>query len=246
LKHSLSKNSYSMPRVLCVIPARGGSKRLPRKNIRMLWGKPLIVYTIEAAKKASHISDFLVSSEDNEIIEVARKYNAPVPFVRPAELSGDKIRNIDVVDHALRFMEGAKGITYDIIVLLQPTSPVRDPGHIDRAVELLWNSDCDSLASVKGPFKKRDPILKAIRDGILEDYSPVNDPKNVEPFYLYNASLYAVKRDYFVRHKKLISPKQIPLIMDKFHSVDVDTDADFLVAESYINYLKKQNKDNLL
>ncbi|MBW1705216.1 MAG: acylneuraminate cytidylyltransferase family protein [Deltaproteobacteria bacterium] len=233
-------------KVLAIIPARGGSKRLPRKNIREICGRPLLAYTIKAARNAERITHFLVSSEDNEIIEVARKYNAPVPFVRPAELSGDKVRNIDVVDHALRFMEGAKGVTYDIIVLLQPTSPVRDHGHIDSAVELLWNSDCDSLASVKGPFKKRDPILKAIRNGILEDYSPVKDLKNVEPFYLYNASLYAVKRDYFVRHKKLISPKQIPLIMDKFHSVDVDTDADFLVAESYINYMKNQNKDNSL
>ena len=233
-------------KVLAVIPARGGSKRLPRKNIKMLSGKPLVAYTIDAAKKAERITDFLVSSEDKEILEVARKYHAPVPFVRPAELSGDKIRNIDVVDHALRFMEDAKGITYDIIVLLQPTSPIRDPGHIDMAVDLLWNSDCDSLASVKGPFKKRDPILKAIRKGILEDYSTIKDPKNIEPFYLYNASLYGVKRDYFVKHKKLISPKQIPLVMDVFHSVDVDTEADFLMAESYINYMKNQEKDNSL
>ncbi len=233
-------------KVLAIIPARGGSKRLPRKNIRELYGRPLLAYTIEAARNAERITHFLVSSEDPEIIEIAQSYGAPVPFVRPVDLATDKVRNIDVVDHALKFMEDAKGITYDIIVLLQPTSPIRDPEHIDRAVELLWNSDCESLASVKGPFKKRDPILKAIRDGILEDYSPVKDPKNIEPFYLYNASLYAVKRDYFVQHKKLISPKQIPLIMDVFHSVDVDTEADFLVAESYINYMINQKKDNPL
>jgi len=231
------------PKVLGVIPARGGSKRLHRKNIRMLAGRPLIAYTIEAAQRAKSLTDYLVSSEDDEIIGIAEEYGAPVPFKRPPELATDEVRNIDVVDHALRFMEKANGIIYDIIILLQPTSPIRDPKDIDRSVDLLWPSQCDTLASVKGPYKKRDPILKAIRDGILEDYIPLRDPKNVEPFYLYNAALYAVKRQYFVRHKKLISPRQIPLVMDQIHSVDVDTDADRVVAEAYMNYMSFQGRE---
>jgi CMP-N,N'-diacetyllegionaminic acid synthase len=227
------------PKVLAVIPARGSSKRFPNKNIRMLAGKPLIAWTIEAAQKARRLTHYLVSSEALLIMEVARNYGAPVPFTRPEELATDTVRNIAVVSHALKFMEADKGVTYDIIVLLQPTSPIRNPAHIDQAVDMLWKSDLDSVASVKGPFKKRDPILKAIRGGVMEDYCPVADPANAEPFYLYNAALYAVRRDYFVKNKKLISPRQVPLVMDPIYSVDVDTEADFLMAETYLKYLAK-------
>jgi CMP-N,N'-diacetyllegionaminic acid synthase len=232
------------PKVLGVIPARGSSKRLPNKNIRMLAGKPLVAWTIEAAQKAKRLTHWLVSSDGSLIIDVAKKYGAPVPFIRPPELATDTVRNIAVVDHALKFMEAKMQITYDIIVLLQPTSPIRNPDHIDQAVDRLWESDLDSAVSVKGPFKKRDPILKAIRNGILEDYCPVDNPENVEPFYLYNAALYAVKRDYFIKHNKLISPRQIPLIMDAIYSVDVDTKADFLIAETYLNYLATKDAIN--
>ena len=228
---------------LGVIPARGGSKRLLRKNIKVLAGKPLISYTIEAARNAESLTDYLVSSEDREIISIAEQYGAPVPFVRPASLATDKVRNIDVVYHALQHMESEGGIKYDIIVLLQPTCPIRDPQHIDIAVEKLSNTEIDTVVSVKGPFKKRDPILKAIRNGVLEDYYPVENANKVEPFYLYNAALYAVKRDYFVKYKKLISPKQLPLVMDQFHSIDIDTEADFLVAEAYINFMQNNRKE---
>ena len=139
-------------------------------------------------------------------------------------------------------MEAKKQIVYDIIMLLQPTSPIRNPVHIDNAVDMLWQSDLDSVVSIKGPYKKRDPILKAIRNGILEDYCPVDDPADTEPFYLYNAALYGVKRDYFTKHNKLISPRQVPLMMDPIYSVDVDTEADFLMAETYMNFLAKTRR----
>jgi CMP-N,N'-diacetyllegionaminic acid synthase len=194
----VKKNTSIRPKVLGVIPARESSKRLPHKNIKILAGKPMVAWTIEAARKAKRLTDWLVSSDGSQIIEVAKKFGAPVPFIRPPELATDTIRNIAVVGHALKFMEAKMQITYDIIVLLQPTSPIRNPDHIDQAVDRLWESDLDSVASVKGPFKKRDPILKAIRNGVLEDYCPVDNPADAEPFYLYNAALYAVKRDYFI------------------------------------------------
>jgi CMP-N-acetylneuraminic acid synthetase len=236
------KNSVKLPKVLGVIPARGSSKRFPNKNIRMLAGKPLIAWTIEAAQKAKRLTDYLLTSDALLITDIAKNYGAPVPFIRPAELATDTVRNIEVVAHALKFMETEKQIVYDIIVLLQPTSPIRNPAHIDQAVDRLWESDLDSVVSVKGPFKKRDPILKAIRNGVLEDYCPVEDPANTEPFYMYNAALYAVKRDYFIKHNKLISARQVPLIMDPIYSVDVDTEADFLMAETYLNYLAKTRR----
>jgi CMP-N-acetylneuraminic acid synthetase len=238
----LKKNNAKLPKVLGIIPARGSSKRFANKNIRMLAGKPLIAWTIEAAQKAKRLSDYLLTSDALLITDIAKNYGAPVPFIRPAELATDTVRNIEVVAHALKFMETEKQIVYDIIVLLQPTSPIRNPAHIDQAVDRLWESDLDSVASVKGPFKKRDPILKAVRNGVLEDYCPVEDPANSEPFYMYNAALYAVNRDYFIKHNKLISARQVPLLMDPIYSVDVDTEADFLMAETYLNYLAKTRR----
>jgi CMP-N-acetylneuraminic acid synthetase len=236
-KPNSSSGPPASPRVLAVIPARGGSKRLPRKNIMNLCGHPLIAYTIRAAQRCRQISDLLVSSEDKEIRAAARAYGAPVPFARPAELSGDRIRNIDVVGHAMAFMEEKTGRPYDILVLLQPTCPIRDPSHIDDAILKLWSSELETSVSVKGPFQKRDPILKRIEDGVLEPFCRGDGAEKNEPFYLYNASIYAVKRSYFIRSKRLISPKQIPIVMDAYHSVDIDTEADFRVAETYLNYL---------
>lgn len=233
----MSTDSSLKPRALGVIPARGGSKRLPRKNVLPVAGHPLIAHTILAAQDCAMLTDWLVSSDDDEIIDIARRYDAPVPFKRPPELGGDEIRNIAVVGHALEFMEQRTGQAYDIVVLLQPTCPIRDPAHIDEAVRLLHDSDFDTLASVKGPFKKRDPILKAIRDGVLEPYCRDEDDGDIEPFHLYNASIYAAKRDYFVTHEKFISKRQVPLPMDALHSIDIDDASDLLVAEAYFRYL---------
>jgi CMP-N-acetylneuraminic acid synthetase len=226
------------PRALGVIPARGGSKRLPRKNIIPVAGHPLIAHTIVAAAGSRALTDWLVTSDDDEIISVAKRYGAPVPFKRPAELGDDAVRNIETVGHALLFMENVTAKPYDIVVLLQPTCPIRDSAHIDQAIQLLWESDLDTAVSVKGPFKKRDPILKAIRGGVLEPYVK-DEPESadVEPFYLYNASIYAARRDYFLRAGKLISRRQIPLVMDRYHSSDIDELADVAIVEAYFQHL---------
>ena len=222
-----------------MIPARGGSKRLERKNLRLLDDLPLIAHTIRAAAQATRLTDWLVSSEDPEILEVARAHGAPTPFVRPPELAGDKVRNIETMRHALEFMEDQTGQLYDIVLLLQPTSPIRDPAHIDQAVELLWASPLDTLASVKGPYRKRDSILKRIdEEGVLADYRTDGKPR--EPFYIYNAALYAAKREYFLREQKLVSERQVPLPMDALHSIDVDTETDLVIAEACIRHMKER------
>ena len=229
------------PRVLAVIPARGGSKRLPRKNITKIGKHPMIAYSIMAANDAKLVTDLLVSSEDDEILEVARKYGASTPFKRPANLATDEVRNIDVVLHALEYMENEKGEKYDIIVLLQPTAPIRSAEHIDEAVKRLWESDLPTLAAVKGPFQKRDPVLKRIdSDGNLVAYCNDPDLDNREPFFIYNAALYAVKRDFFISEKKYISERQVPLIMDKYYSTDVDELADLIIAEAYMEQLNRK------
>lgn len=217
-------------KTLAVIPARGGSKRLPRKNIKLLNDHPLVAYTIEAAKRSKLLTDFLVSSDDDEIIEVSKCYGAPVPFKRPFDISGDQIRNNSTLMHALQWMESSRGFEYDIVILLQPTCPIRDNTHIDRVIELLSNSDCDTLASVKGPFAKRQPTLKKLVGNRLYSYAgDLNNPN--EPFYLYNASIYAAKRNYFVENNSFFSAEQVPFFMGRFCSLDIDDVVDFEIVE---------------
>jgi CMP-N,N'-diacetyllegionaminic acid synthase len=217
-------------RTLAVIPARGGSKRLPRKNIKCLNGHPLIAYTIEAAKNSNTLTDFVVSSDDEEIISVARKYGAPVPFVRPKEIATDETRNNATLMHALKWMEGYNKIKYDLVMLLQPTCPIRDHSHIDLAIKLLAESNCDTLASVKGPFVKRHPTLKRLVEGRIKNYAICLDNSN-EPFFIYNAAIYAARRNYFVEQNSFFSSEQIPLFMGKVCSQDIDELLDFQIVE---------------
>lgn len=182
---------------LGVIPARGGSKRIPRKNLIPLCGKPLIQWTIEAAANSS-LTDWVVSTEDYEIGRVASDLGAYV-VRRPEELADDLASSDAVALHALDWMGGA----YDIVVLLHPTSPVRDWKHIDEACSTLWASTAPSLASVE--YAKRS--------------------------YRHNASIYAVK----VPFKTLYCDQTIPYLMDRAHSVDIDDEVDFRIAEAVLS-----------
>jgi CMP-N-acetylneuraminic acid synthetase len=102
----------------------------------------------------------------------------------------------------------------------------------------------DTVVSVKGPYKKRDPILKRLRNGILEGYCDHENPEHIDPFYLYNASIYGAKRDYLLRQKRLVSSKQVPLIMDPYHSIDVDTELDFRIAEICIKHMESRREES--
>jgi CMP-N,N'-diacetyllegionaminic acid synthase len=181
-------------KVLGIIPARGNSKRVPRKNLRPLCGKPLIQWTIEAANAATSLTSLVVSTEDEEIRDVAIGLGGYV-IRRPDEIADDLASSDAVALHALEWMGG----DYDIVVLLHPTSPVRDPKHIDQAVSALWASTAPSLASVE--YAKRS--------------------------YRHNASIYAVK----VPFTSLYNDQTIPFLMDKAHSVDIDDEIDFKIAE---------------
>ena len=231
-----------MKKVLAIIPAREGSKRIKKKNLLLLAGKPLIYYTIMAAKQSKYIDDWLVSSDSNEIIKVSKLLDAPVYFKRPKSLSGDRIRNSEVMIHAVKFMEKKNNCKYDFIFLLQPTSPFRKKNDIDKAIKLLANSKLDSIASVRGPYFKKDPNLKKIdKKGNLVDYKKVIK-ENFEPFYIYNASIYGIKRKSLLRNKKFVTKKQIPFLMDETHSVDINDEHDILIANALMQRLKKNEK----
>jgi len=222
----------NFPNVLAVIPARGGSKRIPRKNIKLIDGMPLIGYTILASKKSKLITDCIVSTDDVEIAEAAKKLSGNVPFIRPKELATDEVRNSEVLIHSLEYMEDKRNIKYDIVLLLQPTCPNRKAGQIDEAILRLHNSSADTIAGIKGPYKKRDPILKKIdENGMLKNI--INgDIGYTDEFYLYNACLYGVKREYLLKHVKFTSCNEIPILMEDRYSIDIDNPFDVIVAEA--------------
>ena len=218
-------------------------EKIKKKNKKIINGHPMIAWTINEAKKTKKISDLIVSTDCEKIMKIAREYGASTPFKRPSRLSKSNIDNYAVIDHSLKFMEKTLKIKYDIIILLQPTSPVRDFKHIDgnnfKTLELL---DLILLRVLKVLLKK-DPIIKKIKNNKLIPWCS-HSKSNPEEFYLYNASIYASKRDYFVKTKKLTSLEEIPIKMNKFYSIDVDEISDFIVAENYLKYLNKGIKND--
>lgn len=222
--------------ILGIIPARGGSKSVPRKNIALLHGKPMIVYTIETAQKSYRLTDFVVSSEDNEIIEIAKQWGAPVPFVRPAELATDEAPSLPVVQHAVREMESIKGVKYDYVVLLQPTTPLRQAQDIDAAIEKLVATGADSVVSVceVGAYHPAR-MRQIVNDRLVE--LPIREPRemlrrqDLPPVYIRNGAVYAVKRDVVMLQNSMIGEISRPYIMPEERSVNVDSKLDFLLAE---------------
>jgi CMP-N-acetylneuraminic acid synthetase len=221
---------------LGVIPARGGSKSVPRKNITLVQGKPLIAYTIEAAQHSRLLTHFLVSSDDAEIISVARQYGAPVPFVRPAELATDTAPSLPVVQHAVGEMERLHGITYDYVVLLQPTTPLRLAEDIDAALEKLVATGADSVISVCDVGAYHPARMRQIVDDRLVEL-PIREPKemarrqDLPPVYIRNGAIYAVKRDVVMLENSMSGSDCRAYIMPEERSVNVDSKLDLLLAE---------------
>jgi len=222
--------------ILGIIPARGGSKSVPRKNIALVYGRPLIAYTIEAARQSQRLTHYLVSSEDQEIIRVAKELGAPVPFVRPAELATDESPTLPVVQHAVREMESRNRILYDIIVLLQPTTPMRRPEDIDAAVDKLVATGSDSVISVCDVGAYHPARMRQIVDDRLVDL-PIHEPKemlrrqDLSPVYIRNGAIYAVRRDVVMNQNSMVGQVSRPYLMPEERSINVDSKLDLLLAE---------------
>jgi CMP-N-acetylneuraminic acid synthetase len=222
--------------ILGVIPARGGSKSVPRKNIALVNRKPLLAYTIQAAQRSQRITHFVVSSEDPEIIAVAKRYGAAAPFVRPAELAADETPTLPVVQHALREMERLENTTFNYVVLLQPTTPLRLPEDIDAAVDKLIATGADSVISVCDVGAYHPARMRQIVDDCLVEL-PIREPKemlrrqDLPPVYIRNGAVYAVRREVVMEHNSMIGQISRPYIMPDERSVNVDSKLDLLLAE---------------
>ncbi|NLG99322.1 MAG: acylneuraminate cytidylyltransferase [Chloroflexi bacterium] len=229
-----------MVEVLVVVPARGGSKGIPRKNIRNFAGHPLIAYSIEAGLQAETVTRTIVSTDDEEIAEVARRYGADVPFLRPAEFAQDQTLDLPVFQHALAWLAEHENYCPDIVVQLRPTSPVRPPTLVDEAVRLLMaNPEADSVRGVvpagQNPHKmwridpqsgQMKPLLTV--EGIDEPY---NAPRQVlPPVYWQTGHIDAIRPRVFAQGS--MSGKVIlPVMVDPRYTVDIDSPKDWARSE---------------
>lgn len=219
---------------LAIIPSRGGSKGLPRKNILPLLGKPLIAYSIEAARASRFIGRVVVSTDDVEIAEIARRYDAEVPFLRPPDLARDDTPSLPVVQHVISQLQKSDGYEPKVIILLQPTSPLRRTADIDRSVALLTKSGADSVVSVciaeHHPYWMKSLEGDQVRP-FLANAPEHNRRQDLPPVYRLNGAVYVTRREVVTQHNLLLGSDTRGVVMDADSSVDIDTLLDFKLAE---------------
>ncbi len=229
----------SKPKILTIIPARGGSKRLPRKNVLLLGEKPLIQWTIEAAQSSGVCQDILVSTDDREIAKVASEAGVMVPWLRPAELASDVSSTSEVIAHALSWYE-KNHFDVDAVLLLQPTSPFRSPKSIRYALEAYYNQNrliCCPLVSVM-PTREHPGWTFIIKDGIpypnMGWQTLAMRSQDLPPVYTLNGAIYVIPSEDVRGGKQIVRPGFIPFIMnDEKENLDIDTAEDWLIALMY-------------
>lgn len=231
---------YRSCRILAFIPARGGSKGIPHKNITPLAGEPLIAYTIKAAKESIYIDDVIISTDSESIAEVARDYGAQVPFMRPADLSGDKAKIIEAVLHGLDTLQ-KKGDSYDVLVLLQPTQPLRTSYHIDRSIESFFHNGERPLVSVS-QVTDSPLLIRSINENgdllpLLSSKSTVRR-QDMPAYYRVNGCIYINKTDELTLETSF-NDNNVPFIMEKQYALDIDEPEDLQLADFYLRYFSR-------
>jgi len=226
-------------KVLGLIPARGGSKSIPYKNIAPLAGRPLLAYTCEAALRSRHLTRVLLSTEDERIAQVGRTCGVEVPFLRPHELARDDTPSLPVAQHAVRWLIEHEGWEPDVLMLLQPTSPLRGAHHIDTALERLVQADADTVVSViEVPHRFHPYSLMQLQDGWLQDFWKESlsfdrfRRQNLPVLYARNGpAILASRVAVLFEHQSFYGPRVIPYVMRMEESVDIDTPLDLRLAE---------------
>lgn len=230
-----------MKKILAIIPARGGSKGIPKKNIVSFRGKPLIYWTIKAAKDAKLVKRVIVSSDDDEIIKISKSYGAEVLFKRPKNISDDKTKTIKVIQHCLNYLENNENYIADIVITLQPTSPLRTGKHLDQAIRIFKKKKkVDSLVSVVELPHIYNPnsLLKKNKKGFFD---PI-EKKSEQPTRRQNKTTYYAENGaaiYITKRKKIndyITGGNIAIYkMSQFQSIDIDNFEDLKLGELFYN-----------
>ncbi len=234
--------------VLAVTLARGGSKSIPQKNIVPLNGLPLLAYTVIEAKRSQYIDNYIVSTDDDEIAACAEHYGAQAPFQRPRELASDTATSADALMQAVRWMEENRDKTYDFVLELMCTNPMKTHADIDAVIEKLYNTGADSVISVVQLEDHHPMRVKKIIDDCLVDFCVYEKPENRRqdlrpPAYIRNGAIYAIKKDVLLKTRaRYGTPNSRPYLMVARLSVNIDSPIDLLVAEELI----KQNPRSYL
>lgn len=234
--------------IIAIIPARGGSKGIKRKNLVKFNGKPLVAHSIEHARNSKLITRVLVSTDDEEIKNVSLEYGAEVPFLRPAELAGDLVLDLPVFEHALDFLKKKENYNAEIVVHLRPTTPYRKIEWIDEAIEALINNpEADSVRSVSKPEKHPYRMFKIAKDGFLDPIMKHEHPlpyllrrQDLPDVYYYNCVV-DVTRPLTIHGKKSMTGDRIfPYVMNPDEVIDIDSQRDLVIAEILFGGGKQQ------
>jgi CMP-N,N'-diacetyllegionaminic acid synthase len=240
-------------KILGLTLARGGSKSVPRKNIRPINGIPLIAYTIGEALRSRFLTRFIVSTDDAEIQKVAIRYGAEAPFLRPAEFSTDAASSVSAMQHAVAWVEKQEGIRYDYVIEMMCTNPMKTVEDIDACIEKLVNTGADSIIAVHR-LEDHHPIrIKKIVDDHIVDFclpeTAETRRQDLKPnAYIRSGSIYALKRDHLmVEGRRYGSVESRPYILPEERAVNVDTELDFLIAEHLLtrvprNYIRARDR----
>lgn len=231
-------------KVLAIVPARGGSKGLPRKNMLDLCGKPLVAWPITTSKESKYIDEIIVSTDDEEIAKIAEKYGASVPFMRPAELASDTATTFSVLEHAIGFLRNV-GKNFDYIVLREPTSPLTEPSDIDNALETLDSKReiADSIvgvSKVEAAHPAFDVIIRkngTIKPLMYPDFSHAVRRQDITDIYFFEGSLYISDTTVLLEKRSFYHDRTLPYIVPRYKSLEIDEQIDFIYAESILKNL---------
>lgn len=216
-------------KVIAIIPARGGSKGIPKKNLVNFLGKPLLQWSIEAALNSKYITDVVVSSDDDDILRISQKHKNVIPIKRPKELALDTSRTEPVLAHVI---ESLKGTTFDYLILLQPTSPLRKSDDIDEAFNKLLASYANSLISVCSnnyhPYKSLRINNEGFLEGIINNEYPFLPRQELPQTYSANGAIYIIKVKDFIKNNSLITSKTLHFKMSIESSLDIDSKIDLI------------------
>ena len=239
---------YDRKKVLGLIPARGGSKGVPKKNVRSLAGKPLIAYTIECAKETNIFDYLMVNTDSEEIAETAEKYGAKVPFIRPPELATDTACGMDVIIYTINWFED-KDSKFDILVYLQPTSPLRLPEDIINALNIMKDNKANAVISVTEA--EYPPLWTNIlphdlkMDNFIRKDIESKNRQELPTYYRLNGAIYIARWDYLKKYADWYHERVYAYIMPQERSIDIDSEFDFLLAEFIMQKKTDVNRKRL-
>lgn len=232
---------YQNKTTLGVITARGGSKGIPGKNIKMLCRKPLIAYTLESVQRSNYLTSCIVSTDDARIAEVSRKYGGEVPFIRPSELAQDTSGSVEVIQHALLWFKENEERIFDYVMILQPTSPFRTTEDIDMCIKKIVDTNADSVMSMVEltdfSLKKLKKIENDFIIPLIEDEGKISTRRNdLEKVYKRNCAIYLTRADLIMRGD-LFGKISRPYVMPRERSIDINEPFDFEIAEFLMSRL---------